>query len=164
MRIVALLVALVATPVAAEVQAVDADSFVIETVTTIAAPPDRLWATFRNPAAWWDREHTYSGDSANLYMDAQATGCFCEHIPEGKGSVEHGHIVYLAPGRMLRMTGALGPLQAEAVTGTLTFTFDAEGAGATKVTMRYIVGGHMRKGERRWRRWSTRCCRGNSTC
>ena len=63
-------------------------------------------------------------------LDAQATGCFCELLPlpkdapEGtrRGSVEHMHVVYADPGRVLRMRGGLGPLQSEAVHGTLTIT------------------------------------------
>lgn len=47
---------------------------------------------------------------------------------------------------MIRMTDGLGPLQAEAVTDTLTSKLDAGGAGATKPSMTYIVGGFMRQG------------------
>ncbi|WP_169542424.1 SRPBCC family protein [Sphingomonas baiyangensis] len=136
----------IGAPAAAEVTSAALSSFVIDAAITVDAPPARVWDSFRAPASWWDAEHSYSGDAANLYMDAQATGCFCERIPDGKGSIEHAHIVYVAPGRMVRMTGGLGPLQAEAVAATLTFRFDAEGEGATKVTMRYVVGGHMQAG------------------
>ncbi len=47
---------------------------------------------------------------------------------------------------MIRLTGALGPLQAEAVTGTLSFRLDPEGENATRVTLVYIVSGFMRAG------------------
>jgi carbon monoxide dehydrogenase subunit G len=134
-----------ATPASAEVTASAPGSFVIERTLTIDAPSAVAWDTLRSPQKWWDPEHTYSGDSANLYMDAQSTGCFCERMAD-KGSVEHAHIVYVAPGRMIRMTGALGPLQAEAVAGTLSFKLDKQGAGATKLTLTYVVGGYMRQG------------------
>lgn len=134
-----------ATPAAADVTASSPTSFVLETTVTIAAPPTKVWDTLRSPQVWWNPEHTYSGKSANLYMDVQATGCFCEKLAE-KGSVEHGHVVYVQPGRMIRLTGGLGPLQAEAVSATLSFKLDASGAGATKLTMSYVVGGHMRQG------------------
>lgn len=134
-----------ATPVAAGVTSSTANSFVIETVVTVEAPPQQVWEALRSPQRWWDPEHTYSGDSANLYMDAQATGCFCERTPKDKGSIEHAHVVYVAPGRMVRMVGSLGPLQAEAVVGTLSFKLDPAG-GATRLTMLYVVGGHMRQG------------------
>ncbi|WP_394653302.1 hypothetical protein [uncultured Sphingomonas sp.] len=44
------------------------------------------------------------------------------------------------------MTDGLGPLQAEAVTDTLTSKLDSEVAGATKPSMTYIVGGFGRQG------------------
>ncbi|MEG3150672.1 hypothetical protein U1769_12325 [Sphingomonas sp. ZT3P38] len=47
---------------------------------------------------------------------------------------------------MMRLTGALGPLQAEAVVGTLTFKLDPEGATATKVSLSYVVSGYVRAG------------------
>lgn len=134
-----------AAPATAEVTASAPASFVIETVVKIDAPRAKVWDTLRAPQTWWNPEHSYSGKAENLYMDAQATGCFCEKLAD-KGSVEHGHIVYVQPGRMIRLASALGPLQAEAVAGTLSFKLDSEGEGATRVTMSYVVGGHMRQG------------------
>lgn len=134
-----------ATPAAAEVVNATAGGFEINQVVTVDAPIQQTWDTLRSPQRWWDKEHTYSDDSANLSLDSQATGCFCERIP-GKGSVEHAHIVYIQAPRMIRMAGALGPLQAEAVTGTLTFKLDPEGSNATRVTLSYVVGGYVRAG------------------
>ncbi|OQW46719.1 MAG: hypothetical protein A4S16_10090 [Proteobacteria bacterium SG_bin6] len=133
-----------ATPAAAEVSQSAPDHFVIEQTVTIAAPIERSWATLRSPQKWWDKEHTYSGDSDNLYLDSQATGCFCEKLP-GKGSVEHGHIVYVEPPRALRLRTALGPLQPEGVDGALTITLEPQGNG-TKVKLAYVVGGFARVG------------------
>lgn len=142
----ALAALVIATPVTAEVTAVAPASFVSETTVTIDASADRVWATLRSPQGWWDPEHTYSGDSKNLYLDTQATGCFCERTPADKGSIEHAHIVYVAPGRMIRMVGSLGPLQAEATTATLAIKLDPQGSNATRVTFTYVVGGYMRQG------------------
>jgi uncharacterized protein YndB with AHSA1/START domain len=141
-----MLAAALALAAAGEVTAAAPTSFVLESSVTADAPIGQVWDTLRSPQRWWNPEHTYSGDSANLYLDAQATGCFCERTPKDKGSIEHAHVVYVAPGRMIRMVGGLGPLQAEAVTATLSLKLDAQGAGATKVTMTYVVGGHMRQG------------------
>lgn len=44
------------------------------------------------------------------------------------------------------MTGALGPLQAEAVTGTLTFRLDPETDKTTRIPLEYVVGGYVRAG------------------
>ncbi len=41
------------------------------------------------------------------------------------------------------MTGALGPLQSDAVTGVLTMTVEASGSGS-KITWDYVVGGYSR--------------------
>lgn len=129
----------------ADVVAADAGGFELTLIQTIDKPAAEVWEMLRSPQRWWSKEHTYSGDNANLYLDSQATGCFCEKLP-GKGSVEHLRIVFSQPPKMLRLTGALGPLQAEAVTGVLTFKLDAESEGATKVTLGYLVGGHVRGG------------------
>lgn len=137
---------LAATPAArADVVSATPTTIEIKQVVNIDAPIKQVWDTLRSPQKWWNKEHTYSGDSANLYLDSQATGCFCEKLP-GKGSVEHGHIVYIEAPRVVRMASALGPLQAEAVQGTLTFKLDAEGDNATKLTMTYLVSGYMRAG------------------
>lgn len=137
---------LAATPAQADIVQATPAGFELNQAITIDVPPARAWAALKLPQRWWDKEHTYSDDSANLYLDAQATGCFCEKLDGGKGSVEHARILYIAPGRMLRMVGALGPLQAEAVTGTLTFRLDPEGEKATRITMSYVVGGYVRAG------------------
>jgi len=140
----ALMLATGAATASAEVVSATPASFEVSSTVTVAAPLDTVWQTLTQPRTWWDKEHTYSGDSANLYLDRQATGCFCEKLVD-KGSIEHARIVTIQPPRMLRLDGALGPLQAEAVTGTLTFTLEPEGEG-TKVTVRYVVGGYMRAG------------------
>lgn len=134
-----------AMPLSAEVVQASPAGFEIAQTTTVDKPIDQVWQTLRSPQKWWDKEHTYSGDSANLYLDAQATGCFCEKLP-GKGSVEHGHIVYVEAPRALRLHAALGPLQAEGAVGALTFTLEPDGDKATKLTMRYVVGGYIRGG------------------
>ena len=66
-------------------------------------------------------------------------------MPQG-GSVEHMRVIYAAPGEMLRMSGALGPLQSEAVVGTLTVELSLApgGSGGTEVSWTYVVGGHAR--------------------
>jgi predicted lipid-binding transport protein (Tim44 family) len=52
-------------------------------------------------------------------------------------------IVNSSPGRVLRMVGALGPLQGEAVTGMLTITLKTTPKG-TRILWEYVVGGYMR--------------------
>lgn len=135
------------TPAMAEVTGQSPLGFAVHHETEIAASPDDVWKTLRAPARWWSAEHSWSGDAANFWMDAQATGCFCEKLPakDGKpmGSVQHARILYADPGRLLRLSGALGPLQGEALTGTLTITLTPKDAGTT-VAFDYVVGGYMR--------------------
>ena len=147
MRSSIIIVALAIAPTAARAEVVTAApaGFEVKEAATIAAPPEKLWPVLMTPQHWWSSDHTWSGDAANLYMDHQATGCFCEKLPN-KGSVEHARLIFVDPGKTLRMTGALGPLQAEAATGTLTITLAPDGDGATKVTFDYIVGGYIRAG------------------
>lgn len=128
----------------AEVVQSSAAGFEVRQVVTVAAPIARVWTTLVAPRLWWDKDHTYSDDSANLSLDERAGGCFCEKLVN-KGSVEHMRVVYIQPPQMIRMTGALGPLQAEAADGTMAITLAKDGAG-TQVTLRYVAGGYIRAG------------------
>lgn len=53
-------------------------------------------------------------------------------------------IIHIEKDRVLRLTGALGPLQSEAVNGTLTIAIQANDNGTSKLSFSYIVGGYMR--------------------
>lgn len=137
---------LATAPARADIVQATPAGFEIKQVVTVDAPVATTWAIVLQPRLWWDHDHTYSDDSANLTMESTAPGCFCEAIPKTRGSVEHGHIIYIQPPRMIRMTSALGPLQAEAVTGTLTFRLDPETETTTRITIDYVVGGYVRAG------------------
>ena len=124
------------------------------TTTAVDVPgkaPEVVWQALLKPAKWWNPVHSWSGDADNLYLDAQAGGCFCELLPlpkdapEGtrRGSIEHARILATMPPRLLRLTGALGPLQGEALIGTLTVTLKPLDGG-TRMTWSYVVGGFMR--------------------
>lgn len=153
-RLIAALV-LVAAPVApaaAEVVQAGEGSFVLRFAATVGAGQDDVWKQVLRPADWWSSDHTFSGDAANLWLDGQATGCFCEKLPrpadlaEGirQGPVEHLRVVYVEPPRALRMTGGLGPLQSEPVNAVLTLTL-REAAGRTRIAMEYVVSGLVRR-------------------
>lgn len=145
--------ALGAVPAQAEVSGLTDNGFVSRNEVSVTAAPREVWQELVAVNRWWSGDHTYSGDAANLYLDPQATGCFCEKlpVPEGApsgqrmGSIEHAHIVYADPVRgVLRMTGGLGPLQGEAVHATLTITLKPGSDGGTTVVWNYVVGGYMR--------------------
>lgn len=93
---------------------------------------------------WWDPRHTYSGDSRNLSLEARPGGCLCERLPGG-GGVAHMRVVNLQPPSLVRLRGALGPLQAQGLTGSLTWAF-APVAGGTQITLSYSVGGYSADG------------------
>lgn len=149
------LMALVAAPVSmaqAEVVTQSSAGFVIKLSADTTATQKDAWKALITPNKWWSGEHTYTGDASNLWLDAQATGCFCEKLPkptdapaeQRMGSVEHMHVVYADPQRgVLRMVGGLGPLQGEALHGTLTITLKPI-EGGTRIEWDYVVGGYMR--------------------
>lgn len=134
----------------AAVTAQQQDGFAIEQGVDVAADPVAVYALLQQPGRWWNSDHSYSGDARNMTLEARVGGCFCEALPAKDGlpagSVEHARVIYAAPARTLRLVGSLGPLQAEAVTGTLTFTLKPQGAGGTRIAMTYVVGGYVRGG------------------
>lgn len=149
----AALLALFASPATAEVKASSENGFNVIHIATVDASPEEIWKRLLAPKDYWNKTHSWSGSSAGFYIDAQANGCFCELFQEpdanGKlktvGSVEHMRVIFAQPGRVLRMQGALGPLQSEAVIGTLTVAIDPSKNGVgTKVSFSYVVGGYMR--------------------
>jgi uncharacterized protein YndB with AHSA1/START domain len=131
-------------PAIARVSDVAANGFTLQIDTHIAAPPDKVYATLIQPARWWSSDHTFSGKAANLHLDAKAGGCWCETLPNG-GSVLHLTVVFVDPGKMLRLRGALGPFQGIAVDGALTLKLTAAGDG-TDLTTLYILGGYNKDG------------------
>jgi len=133
-----------ATGAAAEVKSVSPTHFEVESKVTVPVAPAEAYRMLGRIGEWWSKDHTYSSDAANLSFDLRAGGCFCEKVPDG-GTIEHLRVVYARPGQALRAQGGLGPLQAEAVTGTLSWTLKAVGAG-TEITQNYIVAGHARMG------------------
>jgi hypothetical protein len=149
---IAALAALAAQPAAAEVVESSSDHFVTRDSVTVKATPKAAWLALIDPSGWWDKDHTWSGSAANLTLAPQAGGCFCERLPEMDsatevglaGSAQHMVVVMAEPMKVLRMRGALGPLQSEPVDGVLTITMQSVAGGATKLVMEYVVGGHMR--------------------
>lgn len=119
--------------------------FSLKHEVVISAPPSEVYRSLvQQVGEWWNPQHTYSGDSKNLSIDARPGGCFCETLPNG-GGVEHLRVVYLVPGEMLRLSGGLGPLQASGVVGSVTWKLTQAGSSTT-VEVTYVVGGFMEGG------------------
>jgi len=127
-----------AAAVRAEVIESSAAGFAVRNTAAINAPPAKVYeALTEKISAWWDPAHTFSHDAHNLSLEARAGGCLCERMPDG-GGVQHMTVVYAAPGKLLRLTGGVGPLQEAA--GTMTWSLTPAG-GATTVELTYVVGG-----------------------
>jgi hypothetical protein len=103
------------------------------------AVPTAVWTVLLDPARWWDSEHTYSGDAHNLSLDPHVGGCFCEKLGLYAG-VEHLRVVYIQPGKILRLSGALGPLQQFGIAGSLTWQIEPL-ANGSRLTLTYNAGG-----------------------
>jgi hypothetical protein len=145
-RIAALLALAGAAPAQAEVTASSEAGFVSHNEAMVRASPEQAWAMLVSPSQWWNSSHTYSGNAANMTMDARAGGCFCERVPASEtpdGEIEHMRVIYTSPYSSLRLSGGLGPLQSEPVNGVLTVTLKMEGEG-TRIAFDYAVGGFMR--------------------
>jgi hypothetical protein len=131
-----------AEPSRAEVTGIGSGGFsVTHAVVTAAAPGDAYRAMVEDLARWWDGDHSWSGDAGNLYVDARPGGCFCERLPDG-GGVEHLRIVYLAPGREVRLQGGLGPLQTMGLQGGMTWEIQPL-EGGSKLAWQYTVHGYL---------------------
>lgn len=137
-----LLAMLLASGAHAAVRSASDAGFVVEQTVAVAAPPAAVWTVLLAPARWWSARHSWSGDARNFTLAAHAGGCFCEALPDG-GSVEHMRVVFVQPGKLLRMTGGLGPLQADAAAGPFTVTL-APAASGTTLVLRYAVAGVAR--------------------
>ncbi len=125
----------------AEVRETAANGFVVESsVVTSASSQAAYLALTGSLPQWWDPAHTWSGRSENLRLEPSAGGCFCETLSDGE--VEHARVILARAGQMLRLQGALGPLQEMAVLGVLTFAVAPEGAGS-RITLNYRVAGSL---------------------
>lgn len=145
--------ALFTTSAQAEVKTMTEQGFSTLHAADVLAKPEDVWKRLLVPKDWWNPAHSWSGSTEGFYIDPQAGGCFCELFQEKdkdgkivtKGSVEHMRVLFSQPGRVLRMRGSLGPLQAEAATGTLTIAMEPLKSGAgTRISFSYVVGGYMR--------------------
>ncbi|MEJ2577340.1 MAG: SRPBCC family protein [Gammaproteobacteria bacterium] len=144
-RLLAAMLTAAAGPAAAERGNVGAHGFTVtHSAATRAAPAAVYQSITENIDRWWNGDHSWSGDAANLYLRTGPGGCFCERLPDG-GHVEHLRLIHDAPGRELRFDGALGPLQAMPVTGRMIWSIEAVDAGS-RITFTYHVTGRPEGG------------------
>jgi hypothetical protein len=111
-----------------------------------AAPA--VWAALSDVGRWWDPEHTYTGNASNLTLEPVVRGCFCEKLGLYAG-IEHASVVYAQPAKLLRLRGALGPLQEFGVTGSMSWHIEPAGGGS-RITLTYNVGGYADRPLAEW--------------
>jgi uncharacterized protein YndB with AHSA1/START domain len=118
--------------------------FLVRTSVAIDVPPARVFrALTLEIGRWWDSAHTHFGSASNLSIEPKAGGCFCERL-DGRAA-EHMRVVFVEPGRTLRLVGGLGPLQELPVSGVMTWTL-AETPSGSRLQLTYAVAGHRTGG------------------
>ena len=135
--VTAFLLASAATASAAVKQSA-ADGFIVEHRLTLNATPAQAWAALAQPGRWWPKEHTWSGDPANLSLELKLGGCFCERWKDG--GAEHGRVIMIRNNALVRLNAALGPMQDMAVNGVLSIAIAAKDEGS-EATVTYRVSG-----------------------
>ncbi len=125
-------------------QTIGPNGFSLRSQSSIRAMPEQVYEALVRVERWWNAEHTYSGDAANLSLTPSPGGCFCERLPNG-GGVEHMRVVFVAPGESLRLSGGLGPLQPLGITGTLSVGLVRTSVGTT-ASLHYSVSGYSEGG------------------
>lgn len=144
--VVALAAALCAGPALAEVKDATAAGFTVENTRSVTADPQSAWKTLiEDVDLWWPKDHSWWGKASKLTIEPRAGGCFCEVAdPQRAGARQqalHMTVTFVDPGKLLRMTGGLGPLQGMGLHGALEFRLAPEGGG-TRITLWYRAGGY----------------------
>ena len=134
----------IVAPAQAEVVSASAHGFEVRHSIQTVIPQAAAFDAFGQVSQWWSKDHSYSGDSANMSLSLNPGGCFCERLPGG-GGVEHMQVAYVVPGERVVMTGSLGPLLYEATTGVMDVKVERI-AGGSRVTMNYRAAGFAKGG------------------
>lgn len=131
----------------AEVADSNANGFTVKITASIHASPQDVYKKLLDIGNWWNSQHTYSGNAHNLSIEERPGGCFCEKLPNG--GVRHMEVLFFLPGKTLRLSGGLGPLQVIGAGGSLTFNLSLE-KDNTKLEVTYVVNGYTPQGMNTW--------------
>ena len=134
----------VGSPVSAEVLSASEHGFEIQHSVNLVVPPAQTFDAFGRISQWWNKDHTYSGDSARLSLQQRPGGCWCETLDDG-GGIEHMRVALVRPGDQLVLTGGLGPLLYEAATGVMDVKVTPI-AGGSRLVMNYRAAGFAKGG------------------
>jgi uncharacterized protein YndB with AHSA1/START domain len=125
----------------AEVKDATAGGFTVENAIRVPVEPTKAWkALVDDVDRWWPADHTWWGAAGVLSIEPRAGGCFCER--HGDQQALHMIVTMVDPGRLLRLTGGLGPLQGMGLAGALEFRLAPADQGSTTITMYYRAGGY----------------------
>ena len=117
-----------------------ANGFTVENSQWVPTDPAASWKAFAEDVGkWWPADHTWWGDASKLSISQKVGGCFCEI--NGAQQAWHMTVVFVDPGKTMRMTGGLGPLQGMGLGGALEWRFVEENGG-TRITLWYRAGGY----------------------
>lgn len=122
----------------AAVKQARSDSLLIQDHRALHVTPAQAYTALVDVAHWWNSQHTWSGNAANLSLVPEAGGCFCERW--SNNSVQHMQVLWASKDHLLRLQGGLGPLQDMAVQGVMTFALKPDGKGST-LSFEYRVNG-----------------------
>ena len=134
----AAVLALCATPAAAEVVARTADSFTLRFAEAADIEPDEIPGTLRGLSRWWDPAHTYTGSAANLSLDLTPGGCWCERFPDGT-DFDHGRTVSVGSDRFV-FDAPFGPMRGKVTSARLTISWPAANDGWTPTWTMVVEG------------------------
>jgi uncharacterized protein YndB with AHSA1/START domain len=133
----------------AEVLDSAAGGFTVKTTVNIKAAPEDVYRKLvHDIGEWWSPIHTFSGDAHNLRIEDRPGGCLCEKLAHD-GFARHLEVIAVEPGKRILMSGAMGPMQTMAATGTLQFQV-TPAEGGTKLDAIYAIGGYFPKGTNTW--------------
>ncbi len=117
------------------------NGFQIRASREIDKPAGEVFAAFEKEIGqWWNSQHSWSGDAGNLRMDHER-GALIEKLPDG-GYCRHLEIVYYEPGKAMRLSGGLGPLQGLGLHGVMSVAV-SEAGGKSRVELSYNVSGFL---------------------
>ncbi|MCY3884669.1 MAG: ATPase [Gammaproteobacteria bacterium] len=120
----------------------DASGFITESTVSINANATHAYDAMAEVHMWWDSSHSFSLDAKNLSLVLKPGGRFLESFGDNEGVV-HSTVVFAKRGEVLRLSGALGPLQMLGAQGTLTLQFKKSEIGTNLTATYHVIGRNL---------------------
>ncbi|MCB1634071.1 MAG: SRPBCC family protein [Xanthomonadales bacterium] len=128
-------------PAAAEVLDQTGAGFTLSNTVTVAVSPQQAFDALVDAVdQWWPKDHSWWGQEGRFRIEARAGGCFCER--SGQREAQHMRVIFVDPGKLLRLEGGLGPLQGMGLSGVMDWRLAATDDGGTTITLWYRAGGY----------------------